>query len=128
MKSIFQTLAEWCGLSRNRLREPRCGYTEEQIRMVRDLRDAPGWEIYLNLLDAQVKFQSEVLLHSRDAAAIHEARGFILGLRKAVSIVDETLRIENANDDARNRLAADERDAADRRKYALYGTPLFTRS
>lgn len=110
------------------LHKPLLGLTPNDLANLRDLRNSDGFEVFTRALDASVNINAELLLNSRDSAVIHETRGFILGLRKAALLVDETI-------DASKRLADAERDAGERARYAgdasavsLFGTPGWKRN
>lgn len=126
MRRIFENLKNlFLPRAKSNMREPFLGLSRGEALALRDLKDHPGWQAYLTTLDSTVNLYAESLLQTRDSAALHELRGMILGLRKAISLVDETahrvteldrLDAERAKLDAVN---------AERRTAGLYGSPAW---
>ena len=125
MKGIFVRLAEILGIKEPSYAKPFYGLTESDIKHLRDFRASDGFEVFTRCLDTHVNIYAEQILapSSRDAAALHEVRGVILGLRKSALLVDEILQAHARKHDAeraeRELAAAD----ADARRAALYGSP-----
>lgn len=127
MRRLFAPLAALFGYTPRppALHDPLLGLSPEEARSLASLKDHPAWHAYLSTLDTVVNLYAESLLQSRDDAALHETRGVILGLRKAVSLVDETLHRTDElsrQQRQRERLAADE---SERRTRAFYGSPVW---
>lgn len=127
MKPIFATIASLFGYTPKpaSLREPLLGLTPEQARSLAALRDSPAWEHYLSTLDTVVNLYAEALLQTRDASALHETRGVILGLRKAASLVDETLHRADELTRQQHQSAQLADDQRQRRHLSLYGSPAW---
>lgn len=99
------------------------GLTASQIANLRDFRDHDGYEVFLTRLDTAITLYAERLLHSRDDAAIHEARGAILGLRNAASLVDETIQAHDRYVDAERQRASVEHGKFDARDLVAFASP-----
>lgn len=124
---IFRSLASQLGFARDRAREPVFGLTKEQIASLHELRASDGWRTFAELLDISVSLYGEALLAARDDASMREARGMILGLRKAAHLVDETLR-QAEESDRHSRIDRDrEQRTRDASTVALWGSPAFGR-
>lgn len=102
-------------------------FSEPDIAELRDFRNSDGFEVFTRALDIAVNIYAETLLSSRDAAALHEARGVILGLRKAALLVDETLQAHARLSDAERDSAGRDAAVADGRRASLFGTPSWHR-
>lgn len=124
----FRPLAQLLGIERDRTKEPLFGLTPEQVGALRSWRASSEFALYLALLDTTITLYAEALLGARDDAALHEYRGLILGLRKAASLVDETLRQEDELERARQHEQRTERDRAERRLAATYASPQWGRA
>jgi hypothetical protein len=125
---MFRSLAKYLGYERDEMRLPLYGLTEGQVaRLGAWWGDDEGREVFLEALDVVAKLYGETLLSSRDDAAVHEARGFILGLRKAPALVDEILKANVRSADAERVRDAVSRDAADARVQSTYGSPAWKR-
>lgn len=126
--ALFRTLAQQLGFARDRTTEPKLGLSPEQIAALRSLRASDEWKAYTVILDTAITLYGEALLAARDDASLRELRGTILGLRKAVHIVDETIRQadELERSEQHKRSASDA--ARDGRLANLYGSPAFGRT
>lgn len=132
MNSIFRKMAALLGRERDSLspsNELPFGLTAHEAALLRDLRDHEGYEIFLRRLDDAAKLYGEKILSSSDDAALHVARGAVIGLRNAASLVDETIHAhERAADAERVRSSgAAGAAAADRRHVATFGSPSWGR-
>ena len=100
--------------------------TRKQQQAAKTLYTTPEWPTYIELLDFLCKLYAEQLL-SRNLVSedVHYLRGYISGIRRAGTLIDEIIHQENQSgaDDARERA---ERRAAERAKLALYGTNWYT--
>lgn len=125
MRSIFRKIALYFSPKEDAAVQPLHGLTDSDVKELARFRSSEGFDVFTRLLDVHVNIIAEQLLspHSRDAATLHEIRGVILGLRKAASLVDETVhasvRLADAGRAEREFAAA----SADARAGALFGTP-----
>lgn len=96
--------------------------TPNTLVALKNLQASADWPAYQSLLDSIINLYAEQLLSTDDDAAVHRLRGFILGLRKAGTLVTETIRQQEYEDAARTKL--DQRATAKRNdtELALYGT------
>lgn len=126
--NLFLSLRRLLGRERNRAVEPLFGLTREQVGALKHLRSQPEWDLYLSTLDIAINLRGEAILSSRDDAALHEARGVVIGLRQAATLIDEILQRETSLANTERSKLESARDAADRRVVALYGSPGFGRT
>lgn len=98
----------------------------EMARLI-EIRGHPHWDIYLSLLDKLSSFLAEDMLRADSAENVLFYRSYLLGLRRAGTIVDEIIQRNEAKDarireseDVRNWLR-DESIAA-----ATFGTPYWS--
>ena len=86
------------------------------------------WSDYLNLLDSAINLYAEQLLATDSDAEVHRLRGFILGLRKAGTLVTELIRQQDYEDARKQQLVAGATDRDADRDADLYGTRYGRRS
>lgn len=124
---LFRTLRQQLGFEKDPLQQQLFGLSNEEVAELRSLRASEGWRVYAKLLDVSVSLYGEALLAARDDAGLREARGHILGLRKAAHLVDETLQHadELGRDTERKR---NEQRRNDANTHALWGSPGFGRT
>lgn len=101
--------------------------TDHEIAGLRDLRRLEEWEIFLTALDRRTVLVGEGMITARDTVALHEARGVIMGLRIAGTLVDEILKSDTIRKDADERRRSNESDAGRRIAAATINTPAFSR-
>ena len=100
--------------------------SRESIRELHSLATDPKWPLYQSLLDSIITINAEDLLLLRSAEDIHFLRGYILGLRKAGTIINELVN-DLAKEDARIRDRSDHDRSRDRERerLAVFGTRLY---
>ncbi len=103
--------------------EPTFNFTEAQLQELRSLVGEPGFDRFVDALDRLAKLSSEgFLAPSMNTDLLHYTRGYVAGLRKAATLVDEIL----AGATYRARLAdAAATDPSIARAAALYATPAW---
>lgn len=94
----------------------------EEFAILRELTTHEAWPTYQALLDKLITFHAEQLLATDADNEVHRQRGFILGLRKAGTLVTELIRQQEYEDVRRTKLdrGASSRDTE--RALAYYGT------
>lgn len=132
MKRMFRSMRAFLGKERDALsadNKTPFGLTAHEVALLRDLRDHEGYEVYLRRLDDAVNLYAERLLTSSDDAALHVARGAVIGLRNAASLVDETIQIHDRAADAERvrSSGAASAAAADSRHVATFGSASWRR-
>lgn len=101
--------------------------TEGQWRSLQSLAAQDEWDVWTETLDAAVNSIGEALLAADDTERVHFFRGYIQGLRKAGSLIDEIRYKEEAHaENERKRTERSEPDAL-QRAAALLGTPAWGR-
>lgn len=81
---IFRRIAEFL----NPKQEPPLGLSDAEVLMLKQLLATDEWPIYLKAVDRLCTLYGEQMLLQRDAAELHEARGFVLGLRRAATLIN----------------------------------------
>lgn len=124
MKTIFLKIRQWLGLDPAPYSLPCLGLSESDVKELARFKESEGFDAFTRLLDVSVNIYAEQLIapQCRDAAALHEIRGVIIGLRKAASLVVETIQQHERNHDA-DRGERDARSVLESRSAVLYGTP-----
>ena len=95
-----------------------------ELARVKELRGHPHWPIFLGLLDKLTTLSAEDMLQASTTEAVLHYRSYILGIRRAGTVVDEMITGEKANDARRNETRRGTTD--DARRLALYGSPYYT--
>lgn len=101
------------------------GLTEGGLRRLQILRSSDEWDTFAEVLDEVVKFNAETLLGSQRTEDVHFYRGFISGVRKAASIIDEISQGEQRHLSEKQRL--DNVGKQNAGTTALFGTPAWRR-
>lgn len=102
------------------------GLSEGERQALDRLRETPGYEVFLNLLDRRISLMAEQLVSTRDDAEVHELRGHIKGLRDVPFVLEMSLKQEEHNHERRRQQRAAERAAADlNERLATFGTPAW---
>lgn len=96
--------------------------TAERLSALRELYSSPNWLIYQSALDSVINLYAEQLLSSDSDAEVHRLRGFILGLRKAGTLVTELIRQQDYEDARKQQLDAGTSERESEREASFFGT------
>lgn len=99
--------------------------TEANLRQLQSLRASPEWEIFASALDSLVNFNAESLLSHKSVEDLNFYRGYISGLRRVASIIDEFTVREAAH--VQQKIKEENARAGQQDRSNLYGTPAFGR-
>lgn len=104
------------------------GLKDSEYSKLKELVSHPHWKDYTSLLDTLATFLTEDMLSSSTTEAVMFYRSYIIGIRRAGTIVDEIIQNKEATD-ARSRPDPGRmaRTAGERRN-ATYGTPFWDSS
>lgn len=98
------------------------GLKDGQIAKLKGLSTNTAFKDFQELLDSLCTLLAEGLLLESDEANLHMTRGYILGLRRAGTIVDEIINSLESADVGQRRDAAREQRERERRRLATFGT------
>jgi hypothetical protein len=101
------------------------GLKDGQIAQLKTLIARSEWKEFQSLLDLLCTFLAEGLLLELDERVIHQTRGYILGLRRAGTLVDEISTALEATDARERRDSIAEQRARERQQLAAYGTDFW---
>ena len=98
--------------------------TPSELHALKEIRSHPQWGQYLSFLDKLTTFYGESMLQATKSEDVLFYRSYILGLRRAGTVVDELIKEEEARD-ARRKSGPTDLDLTIKRAAATYGTPYF---
>lgn len=94
------------------------GLTNAEWQHLKRLVTEDGWPAFLKALDEETKLKGDQILLTSDEKALHFMRGFVSGLRKASSLVQEVSLREQYLEREQQKQRSRERDHG-----VLFGTP-----
>ena len=118
MMNIFQQLGK---TKKNMF---RYGLTNQEVVALESYHGSEGWKAYLKLLSNYAEFQGQTMLHCSDDAALHCARGQILGLQAGPMLVDSIIQGEKIRNEREQQSERTDTSGASRIG-ALWGTSLW---
>ena len=128
--SLFRKIKDIVSPPRSTLTEQEFvlpyGLKTSEWARIKTLPSDEAFKTYQNVLDELVKFNGESILQISNVESLNYLRGFVAGLRKAGTVIDEISIAERNHDRAKR----DARDAGARRSFdggEFFGTPHFRR-
>lgn len=105
--------------------EARYGLKRTQVPRLADLRAHNDWPLFMAALDNECNILGEAMLAARGDEAVNLTRGQVLGLRRALTLVDEIIaKEEEIARTLADRASIDAR-RADATTTALYASPYW---
>jgi len=99
------------------------GLTPSEWAALRSLRGEEAFDILLRTLDEEVKLKGELLLGGGKNKDLHFRRGFIQGIRRAATLIDEINAAKTLHEEQERKRKDARKPRSDNRTLATFGTP-----